>query len=138
MPFTHKRLLRLAVAMRAELASRRHRERSLELPTWSWDRCAELVRQIRRAELRGWHLAAHELRRDLGYAIPALMSELTTIVAELPRATASETLAATGEIYRDLVALGRGIRRSRVRPGQPLAQRDHRTDHALGYLPGTV
>src|SRR5262245_10042172 len=75
----HKRLLKLAIAYRAQLAAHRGRERVLELPTWSWDRCAAVVRQIRRAELRGWNLASDVLRRDLASMIPPLVSELAEL-----------------------------------------------------------
>ena len=64
-----KPLLRLAVALHARLA-RRPVARLIELPVQSWQRCAEIVRQIRRAELRGWQLAAEHLRTNLGHANP--------------------------------------------------------------------
>ena len=77
----------------------------IELPNCSWDSCVELVRQSRRAELRGWHLAAAELRKDLGYTLPTLQSELTAIVSQLPRITTTKTMATIGDIYEDLLAL---------------------------------
>jgi hypothetical protein len=48
-----KPLVRLAVAIHADLAARRTNETLIELPVETWDRCTELVRQIRRAQLRG-------------------------------------------------------------------------------------
>jgi hypothetical protein len=99
--------LRLAVAIRSELATRIGSRRSIELPLWSWERCVELVHQIRRAEMRGWHLAANELRRDLAYTIPPLQSELTALASQLPRSSTTEaiTLSAIGDIYQDLAAI---------------------------------
>jgi hypothetical protein len=105
----NKPLLRLAVAIRTDLASRHGRDRFVELPRWSWDRCIELVRRIRRAEMRGWHLAAHEVRKDLGYTLSTLEAELSAIRSQLPRlaSTESVTLARTGDIYQDLLELGK-------------------------------
>jgi hypothetical protein len=105
MPVLPKRLLRLAVAMRAELASRRGPDRLVELPAWSWNDCLALARQVRRAELRGWTLAASVLRQDLGCSLRSLVTELTALAEEMPRTPRPERLAATGDIYRDLVAL---------------------------------
>jgi hypothetical protein len=107
MSVINKPLLRLAVAIRSELATRSGRRRGIELPLWSWERCVELVRQIRRAEMRGWHLAAQELRRDLAYTIPPLQSELTSLASQLPHSSTTEpiNLSAIGDIYNDLLAL---------------------------------
>ena len=105
MPTINKSLLRLAVAIRAELDAHSSRRRLIELPTSAWDRCALLVRQIRRAELRGWHLAAAELSMDLRYALPSVESQLAEIVRDLPPRAISETTARTSDIYHDLVAL---------------------------------
>lgn len=106
-----KHLWRLAATVRAELASRRGRDRFVELPTWSWDRCATACRQIRRAELRGWNLAAETLRRELGATLRSLVMELTELVDQIPRAPSPERLARTSHIYGDLVALADGFDR---------------------------
>jgi hypothetical protein len=105
MPSTIKPLLRLARAISAQLASFGSSNRLVELPTCTWDRCAQLVRQIRRAELRGWHLAAEELRRDLDYTISTLHSELTSIASQASRIPTTKALATFGDVYRDLLAL---------------------------------
>lgn len=104
MPEVDKRLLRLASAIHIGIATDRHREQ-IDLPTCSWDRCAELVRQCQRAEMRGWKLAADQLQRDLGYAIPTLQAELNSLVLRLLRATPIKTNASVGDIYADLWAL---------------------------------
>lgn len=105
MPAINKPLLRLAVAIRAEIASHLSRDRLIQLPIGSWDRCVELNRQICRAQLRGWHLAEHELLGDLRYTIPSVQSELAAILRELPPMPENETLATTGDIYQDLLAV---------------------------------
>ena len=84
----NKPLLRLAVALHARLA-RRPGDRLIELPVQSWQRCAEIVRQIRRAELRGWQLAAEHLRTNLRHTIPRVEAALDVIVSQLPRTTTS-------------------------------------------------
>lgn len=104
MPEIDKKLLRLASAIHAELNAHKSRER-LELPTSCWDSCAELVSKSLRAEMRGWHLAAEQLRRDLGYSIPNLQSELNALASKLPRVTTSKTMTRIGDIYADLLVL---------------------------------
>ena len=101
----NKQFVRLAVAIHAQLLSRRGREPLIELPIESWQRCSDLVRQIRRAQLRGWHLAANELLRDLRYTIPSIEHELTALLQKLPRPMETDRIATTGDIYQDLVAL---------------------------------
>lgn len=105
MPAIHKPLLRLAAAIRGELASRASRERPFELPVGSWNRCVELTRRIRRAQLRGWQLAAAELCLDLRYTLCSLESEVSARLRELPATAAAAAPAQTGEIYQDLLAL---------------------------------
>jgi hypothetical protein len=105
MAVINKPLLRLAVAIAARLEADRYSERLIELPARSWDSCVELVRKIRRAQLRGWHLAADELRMDLRYTIPSVQSDLTAILAQLPPISLIQTIATANDIYRDLLAL---------------------------------
>jgi hypothetical protein len=75
------------------------------MPQVYWQRSVDLVRQIRRARLRGWHLAAAELLKDLGYAIPSIQHELSTIADQLPRRAAVDRRATMHDIYQDLVAV---------------------------------
>src|SRR6476660_5534587 len=105
MPSINKPILRLAVAIHAELARLRAREPLVELPAGAWQKCAELVRQVRRAQLRGWQLAAKTLLGDLNYAIPSVQNELAALQQRLPRNVGSECLATASDIYQDLVAL---------------------------------
>jgi hypothetical protein len=108
MPEINKQLVRLASALQGDLASRRRQHR-LELPNNSWDCCRELMGQIQRAELRGWHLAAEELRRELAYTVPSLQSELEALLSRLPSYTSTTTIASVGDIYADLLALQQGF-----------------------------
>src|SRR6476660_9288449 len=105
MPSTKNSLSRLAAAIHAELNAENGREPLIEMPQMDWQRCADLVRQIRRARLRGWQLAANALLRDLGYALPSIQHELSTIAERLPRSTAIEPRATVHDVYQDLVAL---------------------------------
>ena len=95
----------LAAAIHAELNAENGREPLIEMPQVHWQRCVELVRQIRRAQLRGWHLAANELLNDLSYAIPSIQHELSAIAERLPRSAAIDRRATMHDIYQDLVAL---------------------------------
>jgi hypothetical protein len=101
----NKPFLRLAAAIHSQLASHHHRDQLAELPKWSWDCCAELASKVRRAELRGWHLAAAELRNDLAYTFRTLQSEITAIAAQLSMATTTDATASVGDVYEDLLAL---------------------------------
>lgn len=100
-----KRLLRLASAIHAELAVQRGNSSAMELPERAWKRCSDLVRRSRRAELRNWHLAAAELRRDLAYELTSLQSELTVLASQFPRVPLVKRVASAGDIYGDIVAL---------------------------------
>lgn len=106
MPQIDKRLWRLATAVHTALAGSQHAPR-IDWPQSAWDQCAELVRQSQRAEMRGWKLAAEAFRRDLGYTIPTLQSELAALVAQLPRFKAIQTTTTVGDIYADLLALAK-------------------------------
>jgi len=99
-----KRLLRLALAIHAELAPQQDNRRT-EPPTWSWNQCVDLLKKGVRAEARGWKLAAAELRREAGYTLSNLQAELNTLAARLPQRTPDQTNATAGDIYADLMAL---------------------------------
>jgi hypothetical protein len=105
MPTINKALMRFAAAVHAQLTGRQVNEPLIELPVRPWDRCTELVRQIRRAQLRGWNLAVSALSKDLDYAIPSVQQELTAIHQRLSRRSGPGRFATASEIYGDLVAL---------------------------------
>ena len=65
----------------------------------------DLLRQSQRAELRGWHLAAEKCRRELGYAVDSLKSEVTSLSAQLPPAVTTSPVASVSNVYADLLAL---------------------------------
>ncbi len=105
MPATKNSLSRLAAAIHPALNPESGREPLIDLPHGHWQRCVDLVRKVRRARLRGWHLAANQLLNDLGYAIPSIQIELSTIAERVPRRTAVDRGATMHDIYQDLVAL---------------------------------
>jgi hypothetical protein len=98
-------LLRLALLIAARLEARQNAEPLLALPEHSWERCSQLVRQIRRARLRGWHLAARELSIDLRCTLGGLQSEVSAIHGRLPGVVQTSKTTRPHEIYRDLIAL---------------------------------
>lgn len=106
MPSINRPILRLALAIHAQLVAHEKNEPLVELPNDSWNRCTELVRQIRRAQLRGWLLAALELHTDLSDSLISLADQLAVIRERLPRSTIVEPRVSASDIYRDLLALG--------------------------------
>src|SRR3954447_21859249 len=100
----NKSLLRLAIAIHTRLLSQSLRETALEIPIHSWQCCTDLVRQIRRAQLRNWQLAATALSRDLTCSIQSVQRELTVLQQRLIPARRPPTMS-SGELYKDLIAL---------------------------------
>jgi hypothetical protein len=96
-------LLRLAAVIHDDLLRRQSSQRSVSLPVDSWQRCAALARRTRRAELRGWQLAAQVLRQDLRYALGAVQTELATALEQLPSPRSVQMLTTPRRIYADLV-----------------------------------
>jgi hypothetical protein len=105
MASTKNSLSRLAAAIHVELNAENGREPLIEMPQVYWQRCDDLVRQSRRARLRGWHLAASELLKDLGYALPSIQHELSAIAERLPASTRVDRRATMHDVHQDLVAL---------------------------------
>lgn len=106
MPAINKALMRLAVAIHSQLAGHRTSEPLFELPSHSWECCTDLVRQIRRAQLRGWHLAANSLKQDLSYPVSTVQVELASLHQQLTRHPGTEHVATASDVYEDLAALG--------------------------------
>jgi hypothetical protein len=96
-------LLRLALAIHNQVNSRA--DRLFELPHFTWHKCELLARQHRRAHLRGWHLAAGALSRELGYFLTSAESELGSLRERLPRSPVSARRVTSTEIYTDLLTL---------------------------------
>jgi hypothetical protein len=76
------------------------------MPVRLWCRCTELVRQIRRAQLRGWNLAASALSKDLECSIPSVLIDLTALQHRLTYRTGRLNFVTANDVYCDLVTLG--------------------------------
>ena len=105
MPTINKALMRVAAAIHTQLAGRRASESLIEMPVRPWDRCTELVRQIRRAQLRGWKLAAISLGKDLECSLPSVLIEVTALQQRITCRTGQQTFMTASDVYRDLVTL---------------------------------
>src|SRR5438132_1315419 len=101
MPTINKSFMRIAVGIHTQLTGRRTNEPLLELPVGNWERCYKLVRQIRRARLRGWNLAATALSKDLDDSIPSVQQELASIHQRLSCRSGPERFATASDIYGD-------------------------------------
>lgn len=99
-----KLLVRTAIAIHAQLAAG-GTARLPTLPLDNWKRCRTLVRQIRRAQLKGWHLAADDLRLDLGYALTSLTGYLIELKQRLDTAHTDSGTTTARDLYEDLKAL---------------------------------
>lgn len=75
------------------------------MPDHRWDVCTRLARQIRRAQLRGWHLAKTRLLSDLRHAVNSLVQELTRVHSQISSATAPNFTPTIRDIYQDLRSL---------------------------------
>lgn len=105
MPSVNKRLLRLALVLHAAFSVPNHQGLHIELSSDSWDRCTVLVRQIRRARLRNWRLAANALHTDLKSALVTLADEIATVRERLRCGIVAPYLASHSDIYQDLLAI---------------------------------
>jgi hypothetical protein len=101
----NKKLLRLAANIYDDVVRSRSNRRYFSLPVDSWQRCAELARRARRAELRDWQLAAKALLSDLRYSLASLQGELETVSQQLPGTNLLRILTTPHLLYTDLVAL---------------------------------
>jgi hypothetical protein len=101
-----KQLLRLALAVESQLQNPTQTERRIELPARSWDSCLKLVRQARRAHVRGWTLAENELLIELRHALDDLRGELGSIHGLLPSIIRPGRSVKAADVYSELEALG--------------------------------
>jgi hypothetical protein len=99
--------MKLAVAIRAQLAAWHSDGPPIRLPTDTWEKCARLERQVRRAAERGWRLAQTALQRELRQSMSSVQQDLTSLSQALVLATTGRDLPPAMEIYEDLEALGR-------------------------------
>src|SRR5262249_3875561 len=100
-----KSLMRLALAIHGRLAASQAGEVSIEMPLQAWQGCVDLIRQIRRAKLRSWHLAAKAVADELIYEIPSVLHELTAMQDRLKSQTSELRISSVTDVYQDLVAL---------------------------------
>ncbi|HJN10756.1 MAG TPA: hypothetical protein QF564_18870, partial [Pirellulaceae bacterium] len=99
-----KQLLRLAIAIHEHLKGEQSTTH-LELPTTTWQRSEQMLRQMRLGHQHGWHLATHRLQRDLREMLRRLHGELTAIDCMLEPSQDESHQVSTNDIYADLVAL---------------------------------
>jgi hypothetical protein len=102
----NKALIRLAAAIHTQLAGRPTNEPLIEMPVRAWERCTDLVRQVRRAQLRGWSLAANALSKDLECSMPSVLTEVTALHQRLTYRAGRKHLVTASDVYRDLITLG--------------------------------
>jgi hypothetical protein len=102
---SQKSLVRLALAIHGRLRRANSSGRLIELPSGAWQRAADLVRQIRCAELHGWHLAAAKLRDDLGNSLMSLQAPLVQLERILANTFWNPYQARPADIYEDLLLL---------------------------------
>ena len=100
-----KSLVRLALSIHRALVAPALPARHIELPTGAWRCASELVRQIRRADLHRWHLAATKLREDLQYALISLQARIVEMEPTSSNSRSRSYVARPTDIYEDLVSL---------------------------------
>ncbi len=101
----NKKLLRLAAVIYDDVVRSKSNRPFISLPVDSWQRCADLARRVRRAELRDWHLAAEALLTDLRYSLASLQCEFEMVSRQLPGANSVRIVTTPHRLYTDLVAL---------------------------------
>lgn len=100
-----KLLIRLAIIIHEQLNVGQSKIANIELPTTTWQQSEVLLRQMRRAQQRGWQLADQRLQRDLQEMLHRLRGELIEIDHLLEPSRNEPRNASACEIYADLVAL---------------------------------
>ena len=115
----HKRdMLRAAVLIHGQLASRDRPASSVSLPDYAWTAIRRLHGQIARAARLGWDGAARRLGREMAGALRRLQADLEATRHTIESHTAPSTIPSASEIYRDLMALQEEFERSRGPPGR--------------------
>jgi hypothetical protein len=77
----------------------------IPLPEAAWQQCRQLSRRVRRAQERGWHLAAERCRRDVRTTVQRLKNELERLEPALNPLTDLAPQPSPHELARDLFAL---------------------------------
>ncbi len=100
-----KSLVRLTLSIHRDLVASAAPRRQVELPLSAWRRATDLVRQIRRAELHRWNLAAATLREDLKDQLTTLQAQLIELERSLSTSSPSSYKAQPTDICQDLISL---------------------------------
>jgi hypothetical protein len=100
-----KFLVRLTLSIRRALVTTELPRRQVELPWGPWRRAMDLVRQIRRADLHRWNLAAAKLREELKYELTTLQGQLIELDRSLAPSSPSSYKAQPTDIWQDLISL---------------------------------
>ncbi len=99
-----KDLWRLAETLRGQLVGRCPAD-GMAPPAEDWRLIEKLVRQIRLARTRGWHLAADRLVSELASVAAELRQRLLDFSDGLRNTAEVQPVASVTEIYRDLISL---------------------------------
>ena len=98
-------LMRLAIAIHEQLKTGQSKRANVELPAATWQQCEVLLRQMHRAQQRGWQLAAGRLQRDLQEMLRRLHGELIAIDRMLEPLRTDSRCLSVRDIHADLAAL---------------------------------
>ena len=100
----NRQIMRLALAIHQSHAAQRARRNAIHLPSASWQHCQQLVRQIERAQQRGWNLSQTRLERDLKYALSSVRDELHRCSSQVPERDLHPAASAK-DVFEDIVWL---------------------------------
>lgn len=104
-PNYNKRLLKLALRIRSEVAGVEAKDLSTYLPEHLWQRSQVLAARIEKAKSSRLGLAASKLARDLKYSIDCLHQHLRRMSEQVHETSRARQFASPSELYSDLVAL---------------------------------
>lgn len=97
--------LRAAISIAAHMSMPRSDDPFPQLPESAWQRCQRLVRQIRRARLRGWLLAERSLRTELLHALACVEQDTANLREQLPSTIMNVRGTRLHDLYWDLQGL---------------------------------
>ena len=100
-----KRILKLAITIHELLVNRNSKPSEVNLPGATWRACENLLRKMRRAERRGWRLAAERVRRDLHETVQRLQGEMIRTGQAFASRPSELHRVSVGDLYADLLAL---------------------------------
>jgi hypothetical protein len=100
-----QRLMRAALAIHDRMNSSRTSPPVRHLPTFVWHQCEALLRKLKTASDRGWHLAVERLQRELLEMRRRLQEELTSTLHQFERNQHSTNPVSIRDLYADLLGL---------------------------------